>query len=141
MPKANDIRPQLSYVLTAMSDQEVHNVACWLRTNSLSPAVEIVLAAPAKVFSRVAARAVPSHIRLASADGVVDRKGVQVAGARETTGLVVICVSCEDDFESQLRDPFAVATSDNEDPREWAGNVVAELPPARVEIRSGPVPR
>ncbi len=141
MPKTSDIRPQLSYVLTAISDQEVHNVACWLRSNSLSPAVEIVLAAPAKVFSRIAARAIPSHVKLASADGVVDRKGVQVAGARETTGLVVICVSCEDDFESQLRDPFAVATSGDEDPSEWAGAVVAELPPARVEVSAGPVIR
>lgn len=135
MPRATDIRPQLSYVLTAITDQEVHNVACWLRDNRLSPAVEIVLAAPGKVLSRVAARAIPSHVKLASAYGLADRKTVQVAGARETTGLVVICVSCEDDFGAQLRDPFAVASSDREDPAQWAGTAaIPALPRARVEV-------
>jgi len=134
MASGSDNRPQLSYVLTAVSDQEVHSAACWLRDNALSPTVEIVLAAPGKVLSRVAARAIPPHVKLASAYGPVDRKLVQVAGARETTGLVVICVACDDDFGAQLRDPFAVASSDVEDPAEWAGSTVAEPPRARVEV-------
>lgn len=134
MSKATEAQPQLSYVLSAMTDQEVHNVACWLRDNQLSPEVEIVLAAPGKVFSRVAARAIPPHVRLASADGAVDRKAVQVAGARQTTGLVVICLSCEDDLGSMLRDPFAAPTPGAEDPSQWTNDAVAELPAGQVGI-------
>ena len=134
MTKPHDAQPQLSYVLSAVTEQEVHSVACWLRDNRLSSEVEVILAAPAKVFARVAARAIPASVTLASADGVADRKAVQVAGARQTTGLVVICISCDDDFGSLLRDPFAAAAPDAEQPSQWAAEAVAELPAGRVEV-------
>ena len=133
MPKSPETRPQLSYVLSAVTEQEVHSVARWLRDNQLSSEVEVILAAPAKVFSRVPSRTIPVTVTLASADGVSDRKAVQVAGARRTTGLVVICLSCDDDFDSMLRDPFAAPASEGEQPSRWA-ETVAELPAGQVDV-------
>ncbi|MGE0443209.1 MAG: hypothetical protein AB7L66_07805 [Gemmatimonadales bacterium] len=99
-------RPQLSYVLAATSAAELHDAAAWLSRTPLSPELEIVLAAPGPVMSRVAARSIPAGIKLVSAYGEPDRRAVRVAGARMTTGLVVMVIDCNEDLSSRFRDPF-----------------------------------
>ncbi len=137
MPTANDRKPDLSYVLSATTTDEVHKAAAWLRQARLSERVEIVLAAPGLVFGLVAGRVIPPWVRLASAENTPDRKVIQVAGARQTTGAVVIVVSCGDDLDAKVRDPFATegSTVEGHDPQLWAGSEQAALPPNLVEVR------
>lgn len=137
MATASDRKPELSYVLAATTTDEVHKAAAWLRTARISERVEIVLAAPGQVLGRVAGRVIPSWVRLASADNTPDRKVIQVAGARQTTGAVVIVVSCGDDLDAKVQDPFAAEGSPDEGPEPplWAGNAQVALPPAMVAVR------
>jgi hypothetical protein len=137
MPTAGDPKPELSYVLAATTTDEVHKAAAWLRQARLSERVEIVLAAPGRVFGLVAGRVIPSWVRLASAENTPDRKVIQVAGARQTTGAVVIVVSCGDDLETKVRDPFATEgpTAEGPDSQLWAGSEQAVLPASMVEVR------
>ena len=137
MQRATDRRPELSYVLSATTAEEVHKAALWLRTTRLSDRVEIVLAAPGKAFGRIAGRLIPPWVRLASADDTPDRRMIQVAGARRTTGAVVIVVSCGDDLEAKVRDPFsglAGRADGGEDPHRWAADSAAQLPPVVGEV-------
>ncbi len=140
MQRAGEPRPELSYVLSATTAQEVHKAALWLRTAQRSERVEIVLAAPGKVFGQIAGRLIPSWVRLAAAEPTLDRRVIQVAGARQTTGAVVIVVSCGDDLDAKLRDPFGgpagPAGHGGEDPHLWAAGTVAELP----LLAGGPAP-
>ena len=135
MQRPPERRPELSYVLSATTAEEVHKAALWLRTACLSERVEIVLAAPGKVFGQIAGRLIPPWVRLASAENTPDRRVIQVAGARQTTGAVVIVVSCGDDLDAKLRDPFAApaeAAGMGEDPRLWVDDASRELPAAVV---------
>ncbi len=99
--------PPLSYVLVATTDAEVRQVAGWLFTANLSPQVEVVLAAPARVLAQVAARVIPPRVRLASATEPATINTLKMVGAAATSGLVVIVIECEGDFTSGIRDPFA----------------------------------
>ncbi len=123
-------RPELSYVLSATSAEEVHKAAAWLRNARLSQRVEVVMAAPGRVFGMVADRVIPPWVKLVAAD-TVDRRLVQIAGARESTGAVVIIVSCGDDLDAKLRDPFATRSGSDggEVPPHWIDGVSIELPP------------
>lgn len=118
-------------MLAATTTDEVHKAAAWFREARLSERVEIVLAAPGEVFGLVAGRVIPPWVRLASADNTPDRKVIQVAGARQTTGAVVIVVSCDDDLDLWVRDPFAVegSAAEGHDPQLWAGSEQVALPP------------
>jgi len=138
MQNQAESRPELSYVLTAATADEVHRAAAWLRAARFSPQVEIVLAAPATVLGRVAGRLIPGWVRLASAEGVADRKEIQVAGARRTSGAVVIVVSCSDDLDAKLRDPFAESPGQSEDPRNWAVDGEVGLPAGLLARRAPP---
>lgn len=134
MPTASDRRPDLSYVLSATTTDEVRKAAAWLRQACLSERVEMVLAAPRRVFGLVAGRLIPPWVRLASAENTPDRKVIQVAGARQTTGAVV---SCGDDLEAKVRDPFVTEgpTAEGHDPQLWAGSEQVALPPSLVQVR------
>lgn len=101
----SDQRPQLSYVFAATTSEEVHKVAAWLRTNRPAGA-EIVLAAPSRVFADVAGPTIPLGVILASAPtaGGEDRKSVRVAGARVTTGLIVVAVDCDGDIAIRMQE-------------------------------------
>lgn len=102
-----ELHPPLSYVLVATTEDEVRQVARWLFTATLSPQVEIVLAAPARVLAHVPARVMPPRVRLASAPDPAGLSSLRMAGAAVTNGLVVIVIECEGDFTSRIRDPFA----------------------------------
>ena len=136
-------RPQLSYVLAATSAAEVHHAAAWLRRVSLSTPIEIVLAAPGAVFAWVAARAIPPRVRLASAIGPGDRRSVRVAGARATTGLVVVVIDCDQDLDSKFNDPFAVGGqgTDLVDPSSWVDPSQADAPQVGVVSQLGSLPQ
>jgi hypothetical protein len=117
-------RPPVSYVLAALTRDEVHNAASWLRDNSVSDQVEIVLAAPARALAQVPSRVIPRGIQLASAQATQDRKEVRIAGARHTTGLVVIVIDCDEEIGDKLRDPFSPTMAGPpgdamEDPATW----------------------
>ncbi len=137
MATASDRKPELSYVLAATSIDEVHKAAAWLRTARLTERVEIVLAAPGPVFGRVPGRIIPPWVRLVSADNTPDRKVIQVAGARQTTGAVVIVVSCGDDLDAKVQDPFTAErlAAERPDPEVWADTSQVALPTAMVEVR------
>jgi hypothetical protein len=123
-------RPHLSYVLAAANAEEVHKVAAWLRQGTVPPDVEIVLAAPGQVFGHVAARTIPDRVITASADPQADRKAIRVAGARVTSGLIVIAVDCDDDIAARMRDPFeGEDPSERPDPATWSE---VELPRAEI---------
>jgi hypothetical protein len=94
-------RPELSYVLAAITTDEVDNAVSWLRRTTRAPEIEIVLAAPASVLARVAGRMIPPRVRLASAINPPNRKAVRLAGAQLTTGLVVMVVDCDEDIASR----------------------------------------
>jgi len=116
-------RPPLSYVLAAADANEVHKVAAWLRGTFISPEIEIVLAAPQAAFGAIAAQAIPSRVTIAPAEPRADRKAIRVAGARRTTGLVVIAIDCDEDLATRFRDPFSTERGDSsglENPAEWA---------------------
>jgi hypothetical protein len=102
-------RPQLSYVFAATSAEELPRVARWLWRASCAPEIEVVLAAPARLPARTAARVVPRRANLASSGGE-DRIAVRRAGAAVTTGLVVIVIDCDEDFEARLQGPAAGAS-------------------------------
>ena len=114
--KAAASAPPLSYVLVAETRKQVHDVAQWLKANPISEKVEIVLAAPTSIIAGMPARMVPARVRLASAMGPPNKTAIKVAGAAQTTGLVVIVIDCEDDFAARLRDPFAAAPADTGEP-------------------------
>jgi hypothetical protein len=78
---------------------------------TIAPEIEIVLAAPVRVLARTAARVVPRRAHLASSRGE-DRIAVRRAGAVVTTGLVVIVIDCDEDFEARLKGPAAGAVPD-----------------------------
>ena len=142
MSQGHEPRPELSYVVAAMTADEVHNAARWLREHPVSPKVEIVLAAPGSILARVAARVIPPGVRIASAEPPIDRKAVRVAGARATTGLVVIVVDCDDDLDAKLRDPFAVGEQAPvivEDPLAWVGELEPGNRPMSFLSRSGQI--
>lgn len=123
-------RPELSYVLSATTTEEVHKAAAWLRNARLSERVEVVMAAPGNVFSKVAGRLIPPWVRLVAAENTQDRRRVQIAGARESLGAVVIIVSCGDDLDAKLRDPFAGPqdSGEGEDPQHWLDSAGIQLP-------------
>lgn len=124
-------RPELSYVVAAMTAAEVHNAARWLREHPLTPQVEVVLAAPAAILSRIAGRAIPPGVRVASADPPINRRTVRIAGAQATTGLVVIVLDSDADLGTKLRNPFAEGEPGPtivEDPVTWVGEVEPVIP-------------
>ena len=125
-------RPQLSYVLAAMTSDELNRALAWVRSTPMTASVEIVLAAPASLLGRVAGRLIPPKVQLASAIRPVDRKAVRVAGARETRGLVVMVVDCDDDIAARVRGQAGEhAVGDElafEDPTTWADHGTAPLP-------------
>lgn len=142
-------RPQLSYVLAAMTSAEIDRALAWLRSSPVAPGVEIVLAAPASLLGRVAGRLIPPKVQLASAIRPIDRKAVRVAGARETRGLVVMVVDCDEDIAARMRGPSGDQPVGDElafeDPRTWAeegGPAIPSarrsLPPARVSVGVSP---
>ena len=135
MTQEAERRPELSYVLSATSAEEVHKAAAWLRNARLSDRVEVVMAAPGKVFGLVAGRAIPPWVKLVAAD-TQDRRLVQIAGARESTGAVVIIVSCGDDLDAKLRDPFAnpSGSATGEATQHWIDGASIQLPPGIGEI-------
>lgn len=99
-------RPPLSYVLAAITPDEVQRVARWLWSAPIGEQIEIVLAAPAPIFGRTPARVIPPRVRLASCTRGADRIAVRRAGAAATTGLLVIVIDCDGDFATRLRDPL-----------------------------------
>ena len=106
---ARDVaRPPLSYVFAAISGEELQRVVRWLWRAPIAPEIEVVLAAPVRVLARTAARVVPPRAQLASSRAE-DRIAVRRAGAVVTTGLIVIVIDCDDDFEAKLRGPGAGA--------------------------------
>jgi diadenosine tetraphosphatase ApaH/serine/threonine PP2A family protein phosphatase len=137
MSRGEQPRPQLSYVLAAMTSAEMNRAVAWLRSTPPAPGVEVVLAAPASLFARVAGRVIPEHVQLASAIRPVDRKAVRVAGAQVTTGLVVMVVDCDDDIAGKLRGPLggsSASAGQFEDPATW----VDPDPPYRVPLALPP---
>lgn len=132
-PQAEQAIP-LSYVLVAETSDQVHEVAQWLREHPLSDKVEVVLAAPARVMASIPGRLLPSWVRTASAFDPPNRNAIKMAGAAETTGLVVIVIDCEDDFASRLRDPFAPVTAADADPGTDLHRFIGDVVPPAVEV-------
>jgi hypothetical protein len=134
-------RPQLSYVLAAMTSVEIDRALAWLRTTPVVPTVEVVLAAPASLLGRIAGRLIPPQVQLASAIRPVDRKAVRVAGARETRGLVVMVVDCDDDIAERVRGPLGESAIGDElafeDPTTWADPSPAPVPRAQRALPPG----
>lgn len=128
-------RPDVSYVLAAASADEVHAALGWLRLNPLADGVEIILAAPAAALAQVAASAVPRRIGLVAAAGC-GRTEVRIAGARSTTGQVVVAIDCSEDLAARLGDRLAA-----EQPQAdvgLLGDIDTDLPPVVGHIGSLP---
>jgi hypothetical protein len=127
-------------VLAALTPDEVHEASRWLHTHPVTPGVEVVLAAPAEALARIPARVIPAGVRLASAPPTADRKLVRTAGARITTGLVVMVVDCNENLDQQLaRVPGAGSRGAGgpfEDPSTWAGQPEDIGPPDPAPIES-----
>jgi hypothetical protein len=117
-------RPQLSYVLAAMTSAELNRAVAWVRSTPVAPGVEVVLAAPAALLGRLAGRLIPPKVQLASAIRPLDRKAVRIAGARETRGLVVMVVDCDEDIATRVKGPMEAHPIGDElafeDPATWA---------------------
>jgi hypothetical protein len=128
----------LSYVLAALTPDEVHEASRWLHTHPVTSGVEVVLAAPAEALARIPARVIPAGIRLASAPPTADRKLVRTAGARITTGLVVMVVDCNENLDQQLARASGPGSRDPggpfEDPSTWAGRPEEVGPPDSAAI-------
>jgi len=124
--------PPLSYVLAAMTTEEVSTAVSWLWRRPISTPAEIILAAPATVLGAVAARTIPPGVTLASALNPPDRKAVRVAGARATKGLLVVVIDCDEDIGSKVWDPLTnPSPSPNyEDPSTWPAQSEAGDPRA-----------
>lgn len=108
----------------------MHEALSFLRATPISPHIEVVLCAPATALAHVAARLVPPRIRLASAMAPNDRREIRIAGARATTGNLVIVVDCNEDLKGRLTDPFANGEPppSAENPAAWAADLDAGQP-------------
>jgi hypothetical protein len=124
----------LSYVLVAETVDQVHEVAQWLREHPLSDKVEVIVSAPARVMASIPGRLMPSWVRTASAINPPNRNAIKMAGAAETTGLVVIVIDCEDDFASRLRDPFAPIPAADADSGTDLHRFIGDVVPPAVEV-------
>lgn len=135
MRPAGAARPELSYVLAAADADEVHAALGWLRQNPVANGIEVVLAAPAAALAQVAASAVPRRIGLVAA-GAGGRTEVRIAGARATTGQVVVAIDCSDDLASRLGD--RLATEPDQTDSGLLGNIDTDLPPVVGHVASLP---
>lgn len=138
MRAAERVPPELSYVLAATTAAEVHDALAWLRGHPISARIEVILAAPAAALARVTATAVPRTVGVAPAPGAARLIDVRLAGARATTGALVVVIDCNEPLDGRVKDPF-VDGAGYEEPGLWRvdDHEVGTLPSVAAE----PLPR